>query len=408
MEKNEIQKKYGGRKWFYLLHHPEIEQMVTEYTNPDTIIDILKNMDYFLEEIHKEKPNFKITSILKLNPKEARTLIWSICQNIMKWDRSHRVARHCKIWVSQFYEYTTDKKITWKRRHKINIVPIRTDRYVPSHKDVFLIVDQCRSIRDKAIALLMYSTGLSFKGIGNLKIRHVKPLLQKYTETKELPLVLKTTSEILPKRFQSNSPIIWLPSLIGKDCADMLKRYYEKHRKDASDDEYFFISGDGNQLIPERMGKQIRNAIRRASSVNPELTKAYPYLLRHSFFNRLVAGNIKDVYRELLMHHSQGIKENYFSSDYHKKKIIEQYSKCNFNREENSEIKLKQLENRQTEFEKAIKEISKLRDEAVKQIPDIVKIRKDDVDRYMELRQMGYVKTMENHAFVVLEKQEST
>lgn len=40
--------------------------------------------------------------------------------------------------------------------------------------------------------------------------------------------------------------------------------------------------------------------------------------------------------------------------------------------------------------------------------PTIVKIRKDDVDRYMELRQMGYVKTMENHTFVVLEKQEST
>jgi len=36
--------------------------------------------------------------------------------------------------------------------------------------------------------------------------------------------------------------------------------------------------------------------------------------------------------------------------------------------------------------------------EAIRQIPDLVKINKDEIDRYVELRKLGYKKTMENGA----------
>jgi len=409
MNKNEIINEFGNKQWKYLLEYDEVIDFVRDYQNIDTVKDILIFTHYFVKEANKHQPKFKITDILKLTPKEARTLIWDTCQSIVKWDKSHRIAIQSKTWITQFYQFNTEKTIVWKRHHRIPIITIRTDRHVPTHSEVFLICDNCYNIRDRALTLLIYNCGLSPKGICNLKMKHVKPILEKYIKDKELPLILKINANILPKRFTSNSKITWLPALIDRDCGNLLLQYYEKYRKEAKDEEPFFITKEGKKLIPDRLSTQIRHAIDRACEIKPQLKKSYTYLLRDSFYNRLIIGNMKDVYREFLMMHTQGIKEFYFSKEYHRNEIVKEYLKCNFNREEINQLeKIKELEVKTKKIENHMETLLQIRDEAVKQIPDIVKIRKDDVDRYMELRQMGYVKTMENHAFVVLEKQEST
>ena len=54
--------------------------------------------------------------------------------------------------------------------------------------------------------------------------------------------------------------------------------------------------------------------------------------------------------------------------------------------------------NLEVSLKSSIEAITKARDEAIRQIPDLVKINKDEIDRYVELRKLGYKKTVENGA----------
>ena len=424
MNKSEFLSKWKNRGWSYLIEIPEVEELVKDYSNTETIQNLIRSLHDLLEETKKTKPEFKIVDILRLSPKDARALTWSACQSMLQWDKGHRRTQQLRTWSSQFYEFHTDKKLVWKRRHTISTVPQWTDSYVPRHKDIFLIVDHCSNIRDKCIILLMYS-GLSNKPIGRLRLRHITAILEKYKQDKEIPLIIKVTSELIPKRFRSNTVVTWLPTLISKDCADLLLRYYEKKRKSADDNDYFFITRENMKLTEQRISVQVREAMDRASVINPRLKKSYPYLLRDAFYNRLIAGHMEDSYRELLMMHSTGIREHYFDEEYHRKKIIEQYLECEFNREtslnhiEKGIGKINDLETEVGKLRKMINGYEKIfkievngektdlrpkRLRAETNEPSIVKISNHDVDKYIELKGKGYIKTMENHEYIVMEK----
>lgn len=451
MNKKTFLEKFSGRKWSYLIEIPEVEQVVRDYSNENTIRNYARMLNYFLEEIHKTQEEYQLTNLLSLTPKEARTIIWNVCQSIMAWDDSNRVAQQVKTWLTQFYEFHSEKKLVWKRHHTISVIPQWTDRHIPSHKDIFLIADHCMNLRDKSIVLQMYNTGISHKAIGNIKVKHMRPILEKYKKDKEIPLVLKITADIYPKRFRSNNGFDYFPSLIDKDCADILLRYYEEERKDAEDSEYFYVNRDNEKLTTHRISVQIGRAIERATIVNPKLKKSYPYLIRHSFFNRLVAGNMKDIYREFLMMHTlKGQRDFYFDNEYQKDEIIQQYKACNFNRK----TEIDQMEEKITDLTEKAKEYDELKNKVDKQEkrtsrlgnlekevnrlreivgeyevmlrvplhdgrildlrprdlrlkdyePSIMKIRKDDVDKYIELKSKGYVKTLENSEYIVMEK----
>lgn len=439
MDKRTFLEKFCGRKWSDLIEIPEVEQMIGDYNNDNTIRNICRMLNYFIEEIRKTSEDYELANLVSLPPKEARTTIWNVCQSIMKWDDSNRIALQVKTWTTAFYEFHTDKKLVWKRHHTISVVPQWTDRCVPTHKDIYLIVDHCMNLRDKCIVQHMYNTGISHNAIGNIKVSHMRPIVEKYKEDNEIPLIFKITADIYPKRFRSNNGFDYFPSLIDRDCANMLLKYYEEERKDANDNDYFYVNRDNGKLTTNRISVQIARAIKRATLVNPKLEKAYPYLVRHSFFNRLVAGNMKDIYREFLMMHTlKGQRTFYFDNQYHKKQIIEQYLNCNFNRrtkEDEMESKLTQLTE---EVKTSVKperldeletEVNKLREmvsryESIFQItvngedfdlrpkglrndtfkPSIVKISKNDIEKYVELRQKGYKKTLENGEYIVLEK----
>jgi len=432
MNKTKFLSVFPTKSWSHLIEIPQVEAMIEEYTNKNTIFNIMRCLGYFLEEVHKSEPQFELSDLLKLSSKDARRKIYNVCQSILEYDKSRRTAQQVKMWLKVFYDYHNEQNpIIWKRHHVISSIPMRSDRYVPTHTDIFLICDHCMNLRDKSMVLLYYNTGLTNECLGNIKLRHIRGILEQYKEDKKLPLILKITSETYPKRFRSNNTSLRISSLIDRDCANLLLKYYEKHRRNAEDEEYFFISKTGTIMTTQRISVQIKNAIKKASEVNPKLKKSYPNLLRHSFYNRLVGGEMEDLYREYLMMHSTGIREHYFSSTYHKERVIQQYLKCSFNRGvelekverqikalQQKEKKVNHLETEVTKLRKIVKGYEKLfkfeldgektdlRPKHLKteEEPRAIKIGKSDMDKYIELVRKGYTKTMENHEYIVMEK----
>jgi len=61
-----------------------------------------------------------------------------------------------------------------------------------------------------------------------------------------------------------------------------------------------------------------------------EKGRTWPYLLRDSFYNRLIEGQMTDTHREYLMGHDLGMRQHYY--DVNRREIREQYLRCHFNR----------------------------------------------------------------------------
>jgi len=372
VNKNEFRNAFDERKWFYLIQHDEVWDFIKDYDNIDTIKDIMRSLNEFVEEKRNTNSQYEITNLLNLNEIEAREDIWNIVKEIMRTDKSHRLSKKVRTWVSQFYETTTNKTLMWKKRkYHIKIIPQRKlSEYIPKHEDIHLIVSQSRILRDRAIVLTMYNSGILHKGLCNLKMKHMRGIIEKYANDKETPMILKITAEIMPKRFGTGN-YSYLISLIERDCAELLLKYYQKQRKEANDEEYFFVSRTNQKLATGRISKQTRQAILRASDFNPKLVNTQPKGIRTAFNNRLIEGHMNERYIKFLMMHNEGVEDAYFNEEYQRQNIIPQYRECYFNREGNPLEQTKKIGNRTTKLEAKTKKIEnhmekliKIRDEA--------------------------------------------
>jgi len=146
--------------------------------------------------------------------------------------KSNITAKQVKSYVSLLYNETNEesgKSIVWKRKHRISTIRVR-DKKVPTHSEVWRMIDYSTHVRDKALISLSYCTGLKAEALSNLNISDLKPLLEDFKENHTEPLILKVTPRIYPKRFRSNNGVSVYNSLIPRDCAELLLKYYEKKR----------------------------------------------------------------------------------------------------------------------------------------------------------------------------------
>jgi len=285
--------------------------------------------------------------------------------------KSNITAKQVKSYVSLLYNETVEesgKSITWKRKHRIPTIRVR-DKTVPTHSEVWRMIDYSLHTRDKALIALSYCTGLKAEALSNLNISDLKPLLEDFKENQTEPLILQVTPLLYPKRFTSNGSVSVHHALICRDCAILLLKYYEEKRKSADNEEPFFITTKGKRLGVSRFSNQIeylRSKIDKHKGGNRQNVIAS--LLRDSFYNRLVRGDMRDQYRETLMMHVS-IRSRYFNWELEKNNIIAEYLKCGFNRStENNEVKQK-VSQQSTEIEglkQQIAELQKLTEELKK------------------------------------------
>ena len=365
MEMGKFGERYRDNRWFYVLSNPVVKEFVGSYNNIHTQLAIARSVDYFLREVRKSSPDFDISQLISMNPVQARKLIWRTVQSLIGVrGKTNRIARQVKSFVTLLYNYANEeegKVIIWKRKHRVSIVAVR-DKKVPTHEEIWEMVDYALHLRDKAIIALSYNTGLKATAIYNLNVGDLRRQLEDFKENQTVPLILKINANIYPKRFQTNNGNrTWYPSLIDRDCAMLLLKYYEAKRKSAKDTEPFFLTHKKKRMGIQRISQQIRYLMDKLDRLKGGDRKdTYAMLLRDAFFNRLVKGGMKDIHREFLMMHSLGIKSHYFNWALEKEEVIESYLKCHFNRE-NNQVR-KTVEKQSTEIEQLKNQIRELQE----------------------------------------------
>lgn len=357
----EFETQYKNYRWFYLLENPQVKDFVASYNNKHTRRLAAKTIDIFVREMRKDNPDFDISQFLSLNPVKARKVLWSMVQRIMSTrGKSNLTAKQVKSFLSLLYNETneeTGKVITWKRKHRISTIQVRKKK-VPTHEEVWQLIDYSIHTRDKALIALSYCTGLKAEALSNLNISDLKPLLEDFKINQTEPLILKITPRIYPKRFTSlNGSIPYHNALICRDASDLLLQYYEEKRKDASDDEPFFVTTKGKRLGVSRFSNQIEYLVSKLDKqIGGNRKNIRASLLRDAFYNRLISGKMQDAYRETLMMHSS-IRSHYFNWETEKENIIRDYNKCKFNRTtENNEMR-KRVKEQQAELEHLRKQL---------------------------------------------------
>lgn len=450
-----FEEKYKNRNFIHLLDNKIIREYINSYVNPKTKKACLFVLHTMFREFRKIEPDFEINNFFELNPVLARRKIWEVVQIYIQ-NEKYRTALNIKSYGSLIYEYANEEKgltIKWSKKHRVPSIKIREGQ-TPTHSQVYKLVDVITHTDTKAIFLTSYSSGLKGEGLINLKIKHYKEAIAFREKLKEeftnqlrrtedpetikelnylinnLPLILRITYQIYPKRFTDNGAKSWYPAFLCRDAEEMINKYLQEDRPNSNDDDPLFVGRlSGKKSSQIQLSKWLKFNIKKFYKLTGELKDTAPSLVRRSFYNRLVSGNMKEIYSEYLQGHSLGVKKYYFDWDRQKKDIILQYLKCNFNRlngdiskeittlKEDSvskDSKIKQLEEelryfKSPEFTKnLVLEVNKF-SEAVKVSPPAkthkVKVKLDDGERLAKLMREGYAPTYSDNEIWILEKE---
>ena len=203
---------------------------------------------------------------------------------------------------------------------------------IPSKEQVYVMADYTRSLRDRAIILCMYQSGLGITALRNLNYGHIRGQIEK----NKIPIRVRVTSEIGEK-----------PSLeayytfFGVGACEALNSYLNERKrriermreqgkkvKELTPNSPLFVSEGRNVPFGGRMAissswRIIKNS---AEKVGLKKESVWPNCLRKAFEAELERSPIdRDTKQFLMGHPLPGVK-------YDVNKVEQKYLMCNFSR----------------------------------------------------------------------------
>lgn len=335
-----------------LLGIEPVREWIETFESRQTQKNYLSKMSYLLDV------GVDLEALLKLPMKEARELVWRIIKDLK--DRGDFAkSDNLKYAVKSFYDFhNEDTPMVWiKRLHRTSRPPKKeAKKIVPSHDQVWRWIDSCRITRDMAIVSLMYNSGLGHQAISCINYGDVIYSLQSDGYPKEIVV----TAKVYPKRFRINEGATSYRVLYDRDCAKLIEAYLKeseglrreymgKYKVPIDETPLFLTQCKDRRSRCKRMAPWgIWNVLtevikRKGQHLGLVKGRTWTYLIRDAYYNRLIAGGMKDVHREYLMGHSLGIRQHYYWNQY-SNEMKEQYLACGFNRVEPIEQRIEESE----------------------------------------------------------------
>ena len=265
----------------------------------------------------------------QLERKEARDLVWEFVKTLR--DRptmAHNVMAALKSFYRNhdgerlpFDSQSGGKHYIQKRRKKAAL------EHVPTNEEVFQIADHCISLRDKAIVITLFQSGIRVNGLTRLKYGMIRKGLQK----NEVPIRLRITDKIDTKLRRTRTG--FYDTFIGSEAIELLRRYCEEEHANSKDEDLLFPSRRTKKgLTIYNIWKNVKKAIRRAGLDEETI---WVHSLRKAFKRQVRRSNVNHDYSELLMGHVLHEAQEYYVS---RNEIIEElkqaYTKVDLSREE--------------------------------------------------------------------------
>jgi site-specific recombinase XerD len=273
-----------------------------------------------------EFSNITPEQLQELDPKSARDLVWSYVKTVL--DRPS-VASLASAALKSFYRNHDGVTLPFdgSKGGKHNIHKRRTKacfEHVPTKREVYQIIDMSASLRDKAMYLILFESGIRVNGLLRLKYGHVREQLEKET----VPLHLKITDDLDTKL--RGYDLAFYDAFLGAEAVDTLQRYCKMVHKDSTDDTRLF-----DVKTTASVWMNFKRCIRRAGFDGKTM---WVHSLRKAFKSELRKANIQEEISECLMgHRLKNSRENYMNRNDAINDLRLAYAKADFSREGTSQ-----------------------------------------------------------------------
>jgi len=274
---------------------------------------------------------------------EARDLAWKYVEPLIEERPS--VARQTMIALKSWFRNLNGDRLPLdsSRGGKHNIHRRQKKAVyekIPSKMEVYQIVDMASSLRDKAILLTLFQSGIRVNALCSLKYGDVSEQLQNDI------IMLKITWDIDEKLRGSN--IAFYQTFLNGEGVVTLRQYCELQHKLSKPDTPLFYTRNMKPVTSVWVWKIVKMCIKRAG-FDPKTM--WTHSLRKAFRKIVRQAPVDDDDKEQLMGHViSGSRQAYYDRK-DVDLIRKAYQKCNFQREvpESEVTKLrKQLEDEQS------------------------------------------------------------
>ena len=213
--------------------------------------------------------------------------------------------------------------------------------HIPKKAEMYQIVDMASSLRDKALLLLLFQSGVRVNVLQHLTYGNIVDQLDEDIVT------LKITADLDYKLRGRDIPYYY--TFISSEGSETLKRYCEVHHKNSTPDTPLIFTKGKKSISQAWVWRIVKMCVKRAG-FDPKTISTHT--IRKAFRKIVRKTDIDDDDKEQLMGHViKGSRQAYF--DTHDVELIkETYLKCDFTREipESNHVRMKsQIEQLQTQ-----------------------------------------------------------
>jgi len=256
---------------------------------------------------------------------EARDLAWKFLKPQIK---DHSSVVHVELAaLKSFYRNKRGEQLPFDSgrggKHYFRVVRKKAAiEHIPNKKEMYALIDMASSLRDKALLLFLFQSGVRVNVLEHLTYGDVQDQLSKDTVT------LKITGDLDHKLRSRDVPYYY--TFLNGEGALALKRYCEVTHGKSSADTPLFITKEGSPITQRWVWGIVKNCVRKAG-FNPKAISTHT--IRKAFRKIARQTNIDDDDKEQLMGHViSGSRAAYFD----KKDVdllLKAYQHCNFQRE---------------------------------------------------------------------------
>lgn len=347
-----------SKRGYFVSTSPEYKTLLKERSVKKWVSNLKKNPGWritipsFLRTLYKftrnsgKTPNELITiaaGVRKLDQPEelisATSAIAELAQRSIKELLSsgkREEARHVRTCLISFFKANGISL-------ELESIPRRTKReeiIIPSKEQVYTMADYAGSLRNRAIILCMYQSGLGITALRNLDYKHVKEQLEK----NRIPIRIRITSSINKRASQ-----VPFYTFFGTETCNALRAYIDERKrkiqniaervgrvKKLTEGSPLFASEGKNVPFGDRMAvssiwRIIKESAERAGL---QKEKIQPNSLRKAFEMELSMSLIDEETKEYLM------GSPVHAAKYNVDEVEQKYLMCNFSRQELSKVKI--------------------------------------------------------------------
>ena len=275
---------------------------------------------------------------------KARDLAWKFVKP--KILEHSAVAKNTLVALKSWYRNKNGEQLPFDSgrggKHYLHVrIKKASTEHIPNKKEMFQIIDKASSLRDKAILLFLFQSGVRVNVLQHITYGHVKDQLD------QALLTLKIPGDLDNKLRGRDIPFYY--TFLNGEATETLREYCRKNHKNSESDAPLFLKRVGTRpVVNQWIWRIVKMCVDRAGFDPKTITT---HTLRKAFRKIVRQTDIDDDDKEQLMGHViSGSRQAYYDGK-DVDLIRKAYQKCNFQREvpESEVTKLrKQLEDEQT------------------------------------------------------------